>query len=210
MYHSQQPSSSVLRKRRIMSIVLVVLVGIIKVVTAAEGGGGGCIDSIQTIVQLEESMTDYSTTRTYVLCPNLVYEIGNFNYHLHRNYDGLLETNRFGEIKNNKHPPIPLRSNMHLKCGNTNDDETVSSYKDNLCWISNGDVHLDATNQLIGTEREVSQQDTFSVDNVLIEGFTFVNAQLYSLWATKSGSITFKHCIWKDHVRSSGAPIYLD
>ena len=212
---------SLLRRQQVMSssmffVILQLLVcGIIlpsNVVNgeSSNGGGGGCIDSIQTIVQLEESMMDYSTTRTYVLCPNRVYEIGTFNYHTHRDYDGLFETNRFGEF--NKHPPIPLRSNMHLKCGNNDDDN--ASYKDNLCWISNGDVHLDATNQLIGTDREVSQQDTFSVDNVVIEGFTFVNAQLYSLWATKSGSITFRNCIWKDHTKSSGsgggAPIYLD
>lgn len=131
--------------------------------------GQACFESIQAIVDVENSISDYSQLRTYVLCPSKIYEIGT----LDNNY----------ELQGyNVHPPLPIRPNMHIKCGDTGS-------RDNLCWIATGDVHVDATNVRGITET--------TVENVVIEGMVFLGAHRYSMWATKPGDITFRDCEWR-------------
>lgn len=91
-------------------------------------------------------------------------------------------------------PPIPLRANMTIRCGD-------QGSRDNLCWFTGGDLHMDGTAILgIGDE---------TIENVSIEGFVFIGARQHSLWATKPGSITFKDCEFRDFVNSQ-VPIMLD
>ena len=138
------------------------------------GVTGQCIKDFQVLVDMEEAVADYSQLRTYVLCPRTIFEIGTLDH----NYD----------LKGfNVEPPIPIRPNMHIKCG---DD----ALKENLCWIATGDLHLDAT-----PVRGIAES---TVENVLIEGLVFIGAHRYSLWASKPGDITFRNCEWR--VREMG------
>jgi hypothetical protein len=116
------------------------------------------------------------------LCPNKLYEIGylDFNHNLRKNQAG--------------GPPLPLRSNMKIQCG---DD----GKRENLCWLTDGDIQVDGT-AIRGLNDE-------RLDNVEIVGLVFMNSIKHSLWVTKPGSITFKDCEWKDHTRSRG-PVMLD
>jgi len=91
-------------------------------------------------------------------------------------------------------PPIPLRANMTIRCGD-------QGTRDNLCWITGGDLHLDGTS-IFGISDK-------TVDNVSIEGFVFIGSRQHSLWADKPGSITFKDCEFRDFVNSQ-VPIMLD
>lgn len=120
-------------------------------------------------------MTDTSKPRTYIVCPNKQYEIGllDFNHNLRKvrpGEDSVVQ------------PPLPLRPNLTLKCG-------TSGSRSNLCWISGGHWQVDGT-----AIRGIEDQ---TVDNVVIEGFTFMGALKHSLWVTKPGSITFRDCEWK-------------
>jgi hypothetical protein len=131
--------------------------------------GQECFERIQGIVDAENSISDYSQLRTYVLCPRKIYEIGT----LDNNY----------ELQGyNVHPPLPIRPNMHIKCGDTGS-------RDNLCWIATGDVHVDAT--------KVRGIMETTVENVVIEGMVFLGAERYSVWASKPGDITFRDCEWR-------------
>lgn len=134
-----------------------------------------CIDNIQTLEILETEVSDLSVVRTYIFCPGSLLNVGKLDVD-------------FNFVGFNMQPAVPLRPNMHLKCG---DDGT----RDGLCWFINGDVHLDAT-KILGV------MDNDRVDNVLIEGFTFINSNKYSMWATKPGDITFRDCEWRVSKRS--------
>jgi hypothetical protein len=134
-----------------------------------------CIIDTKTLVALEKEVTDFSVIRTYIFCPGSLLNIGKVDAN-------------FNSVGFNMQPAVPLRPNMHLKCG---DD----GKRENYCSFVNGDVHLDATKILGVMDRE-------TVDNVLIEGFVFINSHKYSLWATKAGSITFRDCEWRVSERS--------
>jgi hypothetical protein len=134
-----------------------------------------CIGDTQALVNLENEVTDFSVLRTYIFCPGSLLNIGKLD--LNFNFVGF-----------NMQPAAPLRPNMHLKCG-------VDGKRENYCWFINGDVHLDAT-KILGV------MDNERVDNVLIEGFSFINSHKYSVWATKPGSITFRDCEWRVSERS--------
>jgi hypothetical protein len=125
-----------------------------------------CIEQIDTIYEQESLVTDTSVHRTYILCPRRIFEIGTLDF----NYD---------LVGFRVHPPLPIRPNMSIKCG---EDGAI----ENLCWIAEGDVHMDAT--------EFRGITDPTVDNVFIEGIVFINAARYSLWATKPGHITFTNC----------------
>jgi hypothetical protein len=77
--------------------------------------------------------------------------------------------------------PIPLRPNMKLQCGD-------NGSRSNLCFILNGHIQMDGTSM-----RGIDEP---KLDNVLIQGFTFVGALEYSLLVTKPGTITFRDCEW--------------
>ena len=130
------------------------------------GQSTGCIEELQDIWFLENLVFDTSVQRTYVLCPRRIFEIGTLDYSR--------ELQGFGV-----HPPLPIKPNMHIKCGE-------DGLRTNLCWIVEGDVHIDATPYLGLTEPRV--------DNVVIEGITFIDARRYGLWAAKPGHIKFIDC----------------
>lgn len=137
----------------------------------AGSASGQCIQDFNLIYEQEELVTDTAVPRTYVVCPNKLYEVGSldFNYNL-RNGPG------------SGNPPLPLRPNMTLRCGE-------DGARTNLCWITDGHLHMD------GTSVRGITDDT--LDNVVIEGFVFLSALQHSLWADKPGSITFRDCEWK-------------
>jgi hypothetical protein len=71
---------------------------------------------------------------------------------------------------------------MTIRCGDT-------GVRDNLCWLWEGDLHVDAT-----PFRGISDN---SVEGVRLEGIVFIDARKYSTWATKPGDITFSDCEWR-------------
>ena len=143
------------------------------------GASAQCIDNISFLVQRELAVTDTSVKRSYTLCPRVMYFIAQFDL----NYE---------YVGTNVMPAIPLRPNLELKCG---DD----GKRTNLCWIMNGDVHLDGT-KVLGTPDE-------RIDNVVLEGFVFISAKKYSFWGMKPGSITFRDCEWR--VRNKDPEIFV-
>ena len=125
-----------------------------------------CIDDIEEIYDAEASVSDTTFRRTYVLCPRRIFEMGALN--LNFDLQGI-------QVQ----PPLPIRPNMTIKCG---DDGA----RTNLCWMAEGDLHVDAT--------PFRGIDDNSVEGVFIEGITFIGARKYSTWATKPGDITFRDC----------------
>lgn len=85
--------------------------------------------------------------------------------------------------------PCTIFSNMTIRCGDT-------GLRDNLCWVAEGDLHVDAT-----PFRGISDE---TVEGVRMEGIVFIGARQYSTWATKPGDITYSDCEWK--VRKNGNP----
>lgn len=143
-----------------------------------------CIDDFQDIYRKESFVTDTSFPRLYIVCPRHIYRIG------YLDFDGNLIKPAVGSVL----PPLPLRPNMTIRCGD-------QGTRDNLCWLKGGDLHMDGT-KILGIEDE-------TLDNVNIEGFTFLEARDHSLLASKPGSITFRDCEFRDFTKSS-VPIMLD
>jgi hypothetical protein len=124
----------------------------------------GCFTTINGLA-LQEAGADTSERRIYQLCPNSVYGIGTLDY------DNVVQAGQ---------EPIPLRPNMHIKCGS-------SGFLENNCVISGGDVQLDGTSFL-------GVRNSDRIDNVTIEGITFVDAHTYMVWLNKPGSVEFINC----------------
>jgi hypothetical protein len=129
-----------------------------------------CISNINDIYDTEKDITDTSTERTYVLCPNRRYKIGSLDFY---------SQNLRGGDKD-KQQPIPLRPNMKIQCGDVDSSRS--------CFIESGDLQVD------GTAMRGLRDD--NLDNVEIVGFIFEGAMKNSFWTTKPGSITFRNCEW--------------
>jgi len=135
----------------------------------APSGAQFCVEDIETIYTEEALVSDTSKRRTYVLCPRRIFQMGTLDYSY--NLQGF-----------DVNPPLPIRPNMTIKCGDTGS-------RDNLCWIADGDVHVDATSIRGITDK--------TVEGVQIEGIVFIGSRKYSTWALKPGDITFTDCEWR-------------
>jgi hypothetical protein len=146
---------------------------LLAVPTKTSGQQQPCIQDFNTIYELEDLVTDTSILRTYIVCPNTLYTIGllDFNYNV--------RVEEYSSTR--KNPPLPLRPNMNIRCGD-------SGLKSNLCFITEGDIQLDGT--------PIRGINDPSLENIVIEGFIFMSAIRHSLWAMKTGSITFRDCEW--------------
>jgi Right handed beta helix region len=113
--------------------------------------------------------------RTHSLCPNTRYEIGYLDY----------SNNLY-----NGQDMIPLRSNMHLRCGGGGGHGS-SQGQGQDCIIFGGDIQVDGSNMM--------DTSIDAVENVLFEGLTFANASMHNVWINKPGSITFKNCTFRDN-----------
>jgi hypothetical protein len=131
-----------------------------------------CYDNFYDIYDEESIVTDTTFPRQYIICPRTTYKMATLDFMGNVNEDPTSGIN----------PPLPLRPNMTLRCGD-------GGSKDNECWISGGDLHMDGT-----ATRDINDA---TLEGVTIEGFVFIGARKHSLWATKPGSITFRDCEWK-------------
>jgi hypothetical protein len=136
----------------------------------SSSSSSSCISHFQEIYDQEAQVVDIIQYRRYVLCPGQVYVVGQLDY-----------DNEIRLSIESSNPPLPLRSNMNIRCG----DDGSST---NLCWIVDGDIQLDGT-----AMRNIADP---ALDNVLIEGITFMSSKKHSLLVTKPGSITFQDCEW--------------
>jgi hypothetical protein len=127
-----------------------------------------CYSSISQIIIAEAQIKDTSKPREYVVCENT------------RNT--VVKVDFYNQIESGGQAMIPLRPNMHLKCGD-------GGRRDGNCIISDGDIMLDGTSQW-------GVLDT-SLDGVIIEGFTFLAPGLYAAELTKPGRVLFRDCIFK-------------
>jgi hypothetical protein len=133
-----------------------------------------CIQDFQEIYDIESTISDTSVNRTYIICPNKLYDVG----YLDSTFQNLRPKQSGG-------PPLPLRSNTKIQCGD-------NGSRENLCYITGGDLQVDGTS-IRGMTDE-------AMENVQIQGFVFINANKYSFWATKRGSVTFRDCEWRVRV----------
>lgn len=130
---------------------------------------------MEQLITEEEAVTDYSVTREYVFCDGRSFVIGTVD--LNNEFVEVTDTHRF----------FPVRPNMHVRCGET-------GARENSCILLGGDVQVDGTNYFgVGNNLDLT--------NVVFEGFTFVGANRYSVYATKPGDITFIDCEWKVRIQ---------
>lgn len=151
---------------------------------ASPTNGQSCIDDFHDIYKKEDMIADTSIPRVYIVCPRHIFDVGNLDFN----------GNVIQPITGPVNPPLPLRPNMTLKCGD-------QGLRDNRCWIRGGDLHVDGT-KVLGISDD-------TVENVVLEGFTFIGARDHALLVNKRGSITFRDCEFRDFVQSS-VPIMLD
>lgn len=128
-------------------------------------GQTNCYGNMNTISLREGllSASDLLQVRLYTLCSG-TYTIGTLNYD--------------NELSNGQ-DMLPLRSNMHIQCGDTGS-------RDNLCIINGGDVQADGTN--------LYSVPDGTVDNVILEGLTFTGSMKHMVWINKPGDVLFKDC----------------
>eukprot|EP00536_Pseudo-nitzschia_multiseries_P011466 jgi/Psemu1/205896/e_gw1.392.19.1 len=163
-------------------VLLVIFSSIVHATRAVE-----CLSSIHDIYDAEKTVTNTKQRRTYTLCPNRRYKIGTYDYYGKKLLRG-----------SKSEPPLPLRPNIEIQCGDDADSSALSSRS---CFIDSGDLQVDGT-AIHGLGGE-------HLGSVEIVGFVFEDALKHSFWATKPGSVTFRNCEWTNINRSDG-PIKLD
>jgi hypothetical protein len=124
----------------------------------------GCTRTINDIALRESLVTNTSFTRTYVLCPNKTYTIGNLHF----------DNTIIGGQK-----MIPLQANMKIQCGD-------SGSRSEKCLVTGGDLQVDGTTLYTAGKGPL--------DNVILQGITFSNASRYNVWITRPGSVQFDDC----------------
>jgi hypothetical protein len=152
-----------------------------------------CIQDIRQIYQAEADFIinnsnnndDDGIARTYILCPGMTYQIANLDF----SYN-MIPT----AIPRADNPPLPLRPNIHYKCGD-------NGQRINLCVIKGGDIQIDGTSlsitEVTGNGATPTLPDTPHLgSNIRFEGLTFVDAIGTSFLSTKPGLITFFDCEW--------------
>ena len=142
-----------------------VLVAAILVPTVC--GQEQCLTSIAG-VELRDQYADTSEPRTYILCPDTVYEVGNF-------VAGNIPPFSGGDAF------FQPRPNVLIQCG----DDGSSA---NNCTVLGGTVHV-AASTIVGM--------TEPPTNVTFSGFTFTDTKRYSFWGNMPGDITFNDCIFQ-------------
>jgi hypothetical protein len=137
-----------------------------------------CLATINALALEEAAIDDVSVMRKYTLCPNTVYAIGRLN-----NDNDVVEGQAF----------LPLRPNLHVQCGPNGSHE-------DQCLMQGGSLQVDGSSAYgISDSR---------VDNVILEGITFVNATR-NVWINKPGNVTFKDCEFLNNVAFT-TPVHLD
>ena len=124
-----------------------------------------CLTTTEELAELEEVVTDYSILREYVFCEHTVFNIGGFVDYFETAFTGS--------------PMIHLRPNLHIKCGQ-------SGSRANNCLVDGGSIQVDGS-MFYGIQNEF-------LDNVMIQGVTFVSAEKHSVFANKPGNVFFKDC----------------
>jgi len=132
-----------------------------------------CIKTTNMLIVEESAVTDLSVTREYILCPGAVFSIGFQDF--------------YGTPLDGGSDMIPLRPNLHLKCGK-------SGSRENNCLVTAGDVLMEGTT-MYNTPGD-------SLENVVITGVTFSNAQKHMVWINKPGNIIFQDCEFRVSILS--------
>jgi len=145
------------------SLFLVSLTSLLSLV-GGQTEDDACQPTMNSLAFRETYVQDFSVNRIYKLCPGTRYEIGKLD---------------FSYMIQNGQDMMPLRPNLHIKCGD-------NGSRENRCLVHGGDIQID------GTGYYGIEQDT--VDNVIIEGITFFNVSKYMVWIDKPGTVTFKDC----------------
>ena len=126
-----------------------------------------CLTTTSAIVVQESLVSDTSIPRVYVLCQNSRFDIAKVNY-----YNALQQGS----------PMLPLRPNVHYKCGD-------SGRRENNCVFGGGDIYVDGT--------DFYNVDTPTLDNVVLEGITFVAPGKVTAQLAKPGNVLFRDCVFK-------------
>ena len=124
-----------------------------------------CYTSLDTLYDVESSVTDLEVVRTYILCANTTF------------LTGFVTTD--GEILGGQQP-LTVRKNMHVYCG----DETGSSA--NNCIVSRGSFGLTSL---------PSNYDPPTINTgVIVQGVTFDSAAFIGTLLGLAGEFKFIDC----------------
>lgn len=128
---------------------------------------GQCYDSLQDIEAREQLVQDDQVLRTYILCANTDFQIGSLPSY-------------YGALSSSNPTLLHLRPNIKLQCGD-------NGAQSNSCRLVNGDVQLEGTN-FFGIKHEKR------LDNVWLEGLTFVGPRRHYVLMDQPGDIMFLNC----------------
>jgi len=188
-HHSPMTTSSTTRRRRLgrcslsscrrLLVAFILLVAI--PMTTTTYALDACLTSINSLVLREAMVIDpTSSSRSYTLCAGTEFQIGN------------VDDSNHNEITDGQEM-IPLRPNLHVKCGDT-------GHRNENCLIKGGDVHVDGTRHLRGNRGNddniilLSSALDANLTNIVIEGITFEDAAVHSLWLSRPGHVVFRDC----------------
>ncbi len=148
----------------LLSFVLrFIFVALVSTEAAAESRN--CVDRLNNIFLAESNLTNDKEIRTYILCPETVYEIGDSS-------DGS------GEYDYGHTPLILGRSNIHVLCGDDGKSE-------NNCVLKGGHVQAHLSDRF---------QTGDEIKNVLLQGITFSESSTHSVLAEYQGQMMILDC----------------
>lgn len=127
-----------------------------------------CWESLLDIYYSEKRVEDSSILRTYVLCPDTVYDIGSE----YDDYNIALDGDQFLLIS---------RPNMQVLCGENGDSA-------NKCTFMGGSFQVGLMDEFDSGE---------DISNILVKGVTFQGASIVNVLANGYGDVTLEDCIFQ-------------
>ena len=131
-----------------------------------------CLTTLNELSLAEAAVVDFSTRRTYTLCPNTRFVVGRYDYSYH-----LVE----GQ------DPLFLRPNLHVKCG---DD----GQRSNQCLILTGDVLVTDT----ASQHDVENTG----GPIILQGLTLEDPGRHFVKLTQPNDVWFVDCVFRHATRA--------
>lgn len=128
-----------------------------------------CVESLDSLYFLEETVKDESVKRTYMLCPRQTYKVA-------------AQLSLSNPPADGSHPITIGRPNMRVLCG------TQGKVEDE-CVLSGGDVQLKMFDEFASGD--------LTGNNIVVRGLTFTQAHSVNVLLSTPGSFVLSNCLFK-------------
>ena len=141
-----------------------------------------CVDSLDLIRSQEQLVLDESSARTYILCPNTVYQVADVLHQSQAYSDG-------------QSPLRISKSNVRIRCGDDGSSENNCILKGGVYQLGFFRVSSSDTADLEAASPATRKR----LENVTVQGLTFNSAGTFNILIENEGDLTITDCLFVEN-----------